>query len=319
MTKTELLQIYRKLLVVRMAEERISAEYHLDEMKTPMHLGIGAEAISVGVVHCLPKNTKVFGTYRNHALYLALSDDLDGFFGELFGKNSGHARGRAGSMHLSHPDHGLILTSAVVGTTIPVAVGTAMANNYQNKKETVAVFFGDGATEEGVFWESINFACLKKLNILFICEDNDLAIHAFKKDRQSYESLERALCAFPCHFAKGNGRRVDEVIKTTKVVLEKMKETPGPGFLHLDYFRIVQHVGPGFDFDVGYRQKPTDPLEYDPLPIFEKHLSENRISNTELSQIRRELDKKISMAVENARKAPFAPADDLYLDVMMEV
>ena len=154
----ERIALYRKLLLVRQVEEAIRTHYASDDMKTPVHLGIGGEAISVGVCHCLPAKASTFGTYRNHALYLAVTDDTDGFFAELFGKESGPGKGKAGSMHLCRPDCGLMATSAVVATTIPLAVGAALANAYRKDSTPVAVFFGDGAVEEGVFWESVNFA-----------------------------------------------------------------------------------------------------------------------------------------------------------------
>ena len=178
------LTLYRKLMLARCAEERIRQEYSQDEMKTPVHLGIGQEAIPVGVCAAVPPGTKFFGTYRNHALFLALTEDTDRLFGELYGKLTGTAKGKAGSMHLAAPAEGLLATSAVVGTTIPVAVGVALANQYRQSDGLVVSFFGDGAVEEGVFWESLNFACLKKLRLLFVCEDNGLAIHTPTDQRQ---------------------------------------------------------------------------------------------------------------------------------------
>ena len=143
MRKDEALSLYRKLILARRAEEKIREEYFNDDMKTPVHLGIGQEAIPVGVCHCLAAGTKTFGTYRNHALYLAITGDTDGFFAELYGKATGPAKGKAGSMHLSAPELGLMATSAVVGSTIPLAVGAALANTYCKSGDLVAVFFGD--------------------------------------------------------------------------------------------------------------------------------------------------------------------------------
>src|SRR3989338_5288085 len=189
LSKEESLALYRKLILTRLAEEKIREEYFKDEMKTPVHLGIGGEAIPVGVCHCLPPRSKTFGTYRNHSLYLAMTEDTDGFFGELYGKVNGPGKGKAGSMHLSFPERDFIATSAVVGTTIPVAVGAALANAYRKSNDVVTFFFGDGAVEEGVFWESLNFACLKNLRVLFVCEDNGLAIHTPAKERQGFQSI----------------------------------------------------------------------------------------------------------------------------------
>src|SRR5688572_26468160 len=157
-------EIYKTLYLIRKSEELIIKHYKEDEMKTPMHMSMGEEAIVVGIVAALQKKDQAFGAYRSHALYLAKTGDVDGFFGELYGKVTGIAHGKAGSMHLAYPARNMMLTSAVVGTTIPVAVGAALANQIQKKQRVVAAFFGDGALDEGVFWESLNFACLKKLS-----------------------------------------------------------------------------------------------------------------------------------------------------------
>ena len=277
LTKQETLLLYRQLLLARRSEERIQEEYAKDEMKTPVHLGIGQEAIPVGVCFCLPQGTKAFGTYRNHALYLTLTSDAEGFFGELYGRVTGPGKGKAGSMHLSSPGKGLIATSAVVGTTIPTAVGAALAESYRGTAGTVVAFFGDGALEEGVFWESLNFACLHRLRILFVCEDNGLAIHTPAKERRGFRSIPEAVAGFDCHFAGGNGSNLLEVIETTRPLLKRMEEEPRPGFLHLTYFRFLEHVGPREDFQVGYRSKPS-PEELqglDPVIQFEQLICRN--------------------------------------------
>ncbi|MEE8557435.1 MAG: thiamine pyrophosphate-dependent dehydrogenase E1 component subunit alpha, partial [Myxococcota bacterium] len=170
------MDLYRRMLLIRRAEMVIQERYGEDEMKTPVHLCIGQEAVAVGVCDALSEGDQAVGTYRSHGIYLAMSDDPEGMFGELYGRVTGPGRGKAGSMHLAHPDSGLMLTSAVVGTTIPVALGLAYAHLIRGDGRRVAAFFGDGAVDEGVFWESLNFACLKRLPVLFVCEDNGLAI-----------------------------------------------------------------------------------------------------------------------------------------------
>lgn len=315
LSRPEKLELYRKVALARMAEDKIAAEYHKDEMKTPMHLGVGAEAIGVGVTYCLPKTAKVFGTYRNHVLYLSLSEDTDTFFAELFGRATGCAKGKAGSMHMSIPEHGLVLTSAVVATTIPVAVGAAFANQYKGDSSPVAVFFGDGAIEEGVFWESLNFACLKKLKIIFVCEDNDLAIHTFKRDRQAFD-MKEVVKGYDCHFASGDGRNVEDVVTKTRALLKAMDEDSRPGVLHFDYLRLLHHVGPGEDFAAGYRPRPTDiESAQDPLAVYASKLLTSGITRQELDVIHSTISKKLEQSVEKARLAPFADAKELYTDV----
>ena len=318
LTRDEVIRLYRKLLLARLCEEKIQAEYAKNEMKTPVHLGIGQEAIPVGVCHCLPPKTRAFGTYRNHALYLAMTDDTEGFFGEIYGKITGPGKGKAGSMHISSPDKGLIATSAVVGTTIPVAVGAALANQYRKQDGFVVAFMGDGALEEGVFWESLNFACQRRLKILFVCEDNGLAIHTASDQRQGFRSAQEAVQGFRCHVDGGNGSDLTEVIRVTRGVLHRMAEDPKPGFLHFNYFRFLEHVGIREDFSVGYRRKPTpEELErLDPLIQFErKSFSPNGEGAQERAEIRTELMEKIDRSVRQAREAAFAPMAELYTDL----
>ena len=317
MEKAESLSLYRRLLLARRTEERIREEYSKNEMKTPVHLGIGQEAIPVGVCHCLPTNTKTFGTYRNHALFLAVTEDTDSFFGEIYGKVTGGAKGKAGSMHLSAPEQGLMATSAVVGTTIPVAVGAALANDYRQSNDLVAVFFGDGAVEEGVLWESLNFACLRRLRILFVCEDNGLAIHTPTIQRAGYRSIPDAVSGFECHLRSGNGSDLVEVVHLTREIIKRMTEHPKPGFLHLTYYRFLEHVGPQEDFDAGYRRRPTsEELEqFDPVAGFEKTLIQSGCDPKNLAAIRVSVDEQLNRSIRDAQKAPFPAPSDLYTDL----
>lgn len=316
---THLTELYRDLLLARECEERIRKDYYSDEMKTPVHLSIGAEGIAVGVCRALPKSTAYFGTYRNHAIYLATSHDSDGFFAELYGKATGCGKGKAGSMHLTAPDQGLIATSAVVATTIPLAVGSALAQKYQNKSDISCVFFGDGATEEGVFWESLNFAMLHKLPILFICEDNELAIHSLKKDRSSFHTLKPVIDGMGMRYATVNGWETDEIFETTAKIQEQMKTQGGPTFLHIPYFRFLEHVGTNEDFKAGYRSKPERAHDnFDPVLRLEKKLIEKGVTQSALQECKAAILKKIDASVEFAKKSPFPDASELFTDVYAE-
>lgn len=317
LTKEESLVLYRKLLLTRLAEEKIAEEYFKDEMKTPVHLGVGGEAIPVGVCHCLPPATKAFGTYRNHGLYLTLTEDTDRFFAEMYGKVTGPGKGKAGSMHLSEPARGLVATSAVVGTTIPVAVGSALANQYRGSKEIVTVYFGDGALEEGVFWESLNFAALRKLPILFVCEDNEIAVHTATNERQGFASILKTAATFDCYTEGGEGFDLPEVIRATRNVLGKMHADLKPGFLRFRYFRYYEHVGPKEDFDVGYRRRPSaeEWARMDPVVSFETLLLEHGVKKEELFSIREKVREKIALSVVKAKEDPFPKPEALYEDI----
>lgn len=312
----KILDVYKKLYLIRKCEELIVERYKENEMKTPMHMSMGEEAIVVGVVAALQKKDQVFGTYRSHALYLAKTGDSDKFFAELYGKVTGNARGRAGSMHIASPEYGMMLTSAVVGTTIPVAVGAAMANKSQKNKKLVAAFFGDGATNEGVFWESLNFACLKKLPILFVCEDNDLAIHSPSDERIGYKSINEVVSRFNCNVDSSDTTNVFEIYKKTSEIIKKMKISGKPGFLHLKYYRYLEHVGVEDDFQFGYRPK-TEFLKWkkvDPLTLARKYLLSS-LKEKEIIAQEKIIDRNIALSLTRARKASYPPDAELFTDI----
>lgn len=310
--------------LIRECEEKIRREYSSNDIKTPTHLAIGEEAIAVGIVSTFP-TAKYFATYRNHGVYLACGGDLDEFWGELYGKETGCAKGKAGSMHLSAPDRGLVLTSAIVGTTIPVAVGSAWAINYENSapKQDVCrgpgpssaltiCFFGDGATEEGVFHESLNFANLHKLPILFVCEDNSLAIHAGLETRQKY-NLQKLVESYGIPYRSAEGYRLDNVLKIAEYI--KPLVTTRPCFLHIKYHRFYEHVGPAEDYDVGYRPRPFQSTKLDPLKTLETDRCVKTLSSEKKQQIRVRAATDVSNAAEKAKHAKFPPLSELTTDV----
>src|SRR5437868_9278272 len=177
-------RLYRALFRIRRVEEEVARVYATDAIKSPVHLSIGQEAVSVGVCEALRPQDVVFGTYRGHAMYLAKGGDMNAMVAELYGKATGCTKGKGGSMHLIDPEHGVMGTSAVVGTTIANAAGYAYALKTRRSDAVVVSFFGDGATEEGVFSETLNFTALKRLPVIFVCENNGYAIHTHQSRRQ---------------------------------------------------------------------------------------------------------------------------------------
>ena len=165
-------RLFAAMLRIRRVEEEIIRVYSSDKVKSPVHLSIGQESIAVGVCDNLRPTDILYATYRGHAAYLAKGGNINRMMAELWGKSDGLASGKAGSMHLGDRAAGMIGTSAIVATGIPLAVGNALAMKMQQKDVVTTVFFGEGATDEGVFHESMNFAALKKLPILFVCENN---------------------------------------------------------------------------------------------------------------------------------------------------
>lgn len=316
-SEAEALEIYRKLVLIRQSQEAIIQEYAKDEMKTPVHLGIGLEGISVGVAHLLPPGTKSFGQLRNHGQYLALTGETDAFFGELYGKVSGTGGGKAGSMHLAAPAQGLLSTSGIVASTIALSVGAGLAAKYRGTEELAVAMFGDAAIEEGEFWESFNFACLHGLRVLFVCEDNDLAIHTFGADRRGFPSIVGVMRGFDCYTFEADGTDVCAVLTAVQQALTQMAQVPKPAFLCCTWFRFLEHVGPYSDFHVGYRpQPPAEVLQAaDPIWKYEQFLLAQGVDLERLQAIRAELAQQIAASMTRAKAAAYPTAADLYRGV----
>jgi TPP-dependent pyruvate/acetoin dehydrogenase alpha subunit len=312
-SEKEALEIYQKLTLIRQCQEVIIREYAKDEIKTPVHLGIGLEGISVGVAHCLPPNTKSFGQLRNHGQYLAVTGETDKFFSELYGKTTGVGGGKAGSMHLSAPEHGLVSNSGIVGSTIALAVGAAFAAKYRDSDDMSVAMFGDGAVEEGEFWESLNFASLHSLKVLFVCEDNDLAIYTFGAQRKGYNSISDPVRGFRCHVLEGDGTDVREVVSVCRTAVEMMDRAPGPAFINFKYHRFLDHVGAGTDYHVGYRPELTnEELEdLDPVHKYERYLNSMGMSLAVMEEIKSDVAAQIESSIQKAMSDPFPGEEDL--------
>lgn len=317
-SETEALEIYRKMVLIRKCQEAIIAEYPKDEIKTPVHLCVGMEAISVGTTHPLPLNTKVFGPMRTHGLYLSIADETDKYFAELYGKSTGMGGGKAGSMHLTAPNEGLMATSGIVASTVSLAVGAAFANKYRGSDDIVMVTFGDSVPEAGEFWESLNFACLHSLRILFICEDNGLAAQTPKHERHGFDSIPLAIGdGFDCYVDKSyDGSDVLNVIDCVQDMIDRMDLSPRPGFLHFTYTRLVEHVGPNTDWDKGYRSKPLERV--DPILKYRSWLFQNGYQLEQIGNVEWSVYHQVAGSLKKAKSDPYPTALDLYSGVFYE-
>lgn len=312
------LGLYKKLYLIRQAEQKIREHYPEDEMKTPVHLSIGKEAIEAGVCHALKPNDQIFGTYRSHGIYLARTGETDAFFAELYGRQTGLVKGKAGSMHLCAPEHGLMITSAIVASSVPVAVGAAYANKVKGNDAIVVVFFGDGATEEGVFWESINVASLMRLPVLFVCEDNDLAAFTPPKYRRGYACIKKLVSQYNCTVLGLESTDAEDIFKSALDAVESVRSGAGPCFLHLKYYRYLEHVGIQEDFDAGYRTREEFDkwFEKDPVNLQREKLSRLGAGENELLELEAKIDGQIDNSIKLAKQAPFTQIGELYRDVV---
>jgi TPP-dependent pyruvate/acetoin dehydrogenase alpha subunit len=306
-------KLYRSLYRIRRVEEEVVRLYPTDKIKSPVHLSIGQEAVSVGVCEALREDDIVFGTYRNHALYLAKGGDLNKMVAELYGKATGCAKGKGGSMHLVDVSVGVMGGSAVVGTTIPQAVGYAFGLKLQRKPQLVVSFFGDGGAEEGAFHESMNYAALKKLPIVFVCENNFYAIHSRQEARQSAVDICKLARAYDMSAERIEGNDVLAIHdRIGKAVRELRDGAPGPRFFECMTYRWKEHVGPGDDYQGGYRS-------YDEARPWVEGDQVKRIGQmldpATRERIEKEVEAEIAGAIAFAESSPFPAPEELYTDV----
>lgn len=301
-------ELFYKALRIRLVEERIVELYPSDKIQSPVHLSIGQEAVAVGICESLKPSDLLFGSYRSHAFYMAKGGNLKEMFAELYGKITGCGDGKAGSMHLAASEVGFMGASAVVASTISHAVGAALAARHLHKEQLIVAVFGDGATEEGVFHETLNFAALHHLPVIFVCENNGLAVHSKLSARQAYGisklasvyGIPNTLCSDGYDFMK-----VHEVFSS---ICDQVRENKQPYFLEIQTYRYKEHVGPGDDHHAGYR--PAEDLalwqEKDAL-ILERKLVEKFTPS---------IIKEIDQAVEFAESSPWPALEHLLTDVL---
>ena len=308
MSKRE--KLLEECLRIRMVEQKIIDLYPSDLIQSPVHLSIGQEAVAVGVCNALEQKDVLFPNYRGHSFYLARGGDLGEFFAELMGRRTGISKGKAGSMHLASPKHGVMGASAVVASTISHAVGAALAERLKPNGDPARIFlsvFGDGATEQGTFFESLNFASIHKLPVLFLCEDNSLAVHTSLADRQSF-TLEKVAAAFDVQYANlEEGYDPSLVYEVAKNSVDALRGGEGPFLLRVKTMRYKEHVGPGEDFDAGYRSKKL---------VDDWKLLDPVISFTPSDEFVAEVNEEIEAALYFAMSSEFTGPEELLTDVI---
>ena len=309
------------ILRIRVVEERIAELYAEQQMRCPVHLCIGQEAVPVGVcAHLSPKDV-AFGGHRSHGHYLAKGGDLKAMLAEIYGKADGCSGGKGGSMHLIDLKAGFLGSTPVVGSTIPIGVGAAYAAKLRGEKRVSVVFFGEGATEEGVFHESVNFAVLKALPVVFVCENNLYSVYSPLSVRQPKNSRVYELArGHGIESLHGDGNDVAQVYRLAGRAVAKARRGGGPTFIELSTYRWREHCGPNYDNDIGYRSESEFLVwkKRDPVARVKKAVAKLRGGRAWLALVERELAAEMEEAVAFAKASPFPPESDLLKDVVAE-
>ncbi len=312
-------QLLFKMYRIREVELKIAEMYSEQDMRCPIHLSVGQEAVAAGICQLLSKEDSILSAHRSHAHYIGKGGSITKMLGELYGKSSGCAKGKGGSMHLIDLEAGLIAAVPIVGSTIPIGVGAAWGKKLQNKKDKTVIFFGEGATETGVFHESLGFAALHEIPVIFICENNLYSVYTHVRDRQSSKrSLKTIVEGHGIQYLYGNGNNMDEVLEISKKSIKHIEEKKLPILLEFDTYRWLEHCGPGNDDHLNYRDEVETKrwLENCPIALFEKKLLDSDVvTKIEIDENLELLNNEILKAFEDAKKADFLPASSLYDDI----
>lgn len=302
-----------QMLRIRLIEEAIAENYAKQKMRTPVHLSIGQEAAAVGSGYVLQKNDYAVSSHRAHAHYLAKGGDLNAMIAEIHGKVTGCCRGRGGSMHLIDQRVGFMGSTAIVGNTIPIGVGLGMSLSLDQSDRISCIYLGDGAIEEGVFYESLNFAVLKNCPVLFVCENNGYSVYTPFHKRQ------------PCHrkiheLVRGMGAMTDYVedgfqilscVNALDKMAKKVRNKEGVGFVEINTYRYREHCGPNYDNHIGYREASEYEswLAKDSIESFYQALKNNNvITDSDFEAMKIAITTEIIAAFDYAEKSPFPDA-----------
>lgn len=295
--------LFRSMLRIRRVEEALATRYAEQMMRCPMHLCIGQEAIAVGVCSSLRKEDKVFSNHRAHGHYLAKGGDLSAMVAELYGRVTGCCGGRGGSMHLVDLDVGFMGATPIVGGTVPLAVGSAWAASLKGTQDVTVSFLGDGCFEEGVVHESMNFAALHQLPIIFVCENNDFSVYTRRDERQPNRPIYRIAEAHGMHAAAADGNDVEMVSSLARSAVENARNGQGPQFLEFDAYRWREHCGPDFDDHLKYRsvQEIESGMNNCPIDRYKRVLLQSdRLDEQVCAGIEAQIREEVSAAFEFA-------------------
>lgn len=312
--------IFRDMLRIRLFEEKVATFLEAGKIETPCHLYIGQEAIATGVCAALTREDTVWGGHRSHGHYLAKGGRMNLLMAEIFGRKTGCSHGRGGSMHIIAKEVGIFGTVPLVAATIPLAVGAALASSLRGDGRVAVAFFGDGATEEGHFHESMNLAAAQKLPVVFVCENNLYSSHLRITERRAADNIYQSGAAHGMPACVLDGNDFMEVYEASGQAVRRARAGEGPSLLECRSYRWRGHVGPSWDMDVGVKRRDElkEWMEKDPVAnlrrrlIDEWHTAENQL-DTIVREVRNEVDQAVAFALDSPHPRPSELLEFVYI------
>jgi len=316
------IELLHRMKWIRCTEETIAERYAEQKMRCPTHLCIGQEAVSAGVGLALRSDDYAVSTHRSHGHYLGKGGNLPAMIAEIYGKASGCSKGKGGSMHLIDLSVGFMGSTAIVGNTIPVGAGLGLAIQLENSENISCIFLGDATIEEGVFAETVNFCALRKLPVLFVCENNFYSVYSPLSVRQpANRSITKMVEGMGIQSQLGDGNDVLSVNTMTSRAITKIRAKGGPYFLEFITYRWREHCGPNYDNDIGYRTD-KEYLEWkkkDPISVFERKLiSDGLITTNKIAKMDQSIEKEVEKAFVFAEESPFPDTEEVSHHIYFE-
>ena len=315
----QLLECYKLSSRIRSVEETIAREYPSGEMRCPVHLSIGQELVSAVVGLNQQKQDTAVSSHRAHAHYLAKGGNLHRMIAEIYGKVTGCCKGRGGSMHLIDLEVGFLGSSAIVGNSIPIGVGSGLTHKLNNSNALSFIFLGDGAIEEGSFYESVNFSVVQELPTVYICENNLYSVYTGLNQRQpTGRNIYQMVNGMGIKSVKIETTNVLDCLNKTTEIINLVRTSKKPVFIEYDTYRWLEHCGPNDDDYLGYR--PQGELnkwkEKDPISILRNILiSDFGIPDSKIQEIHTEIEIEVLAAFDQAKKDKFPTLEQSQADV----
>ena len=313
LTCEQLSAMYRTMLRIRRFEETVANVVERREISTPCHFCIGQEAPPTGVCAALDDDDSIWGAHRSHGHYLAKGGDMRALMAEIHCRSTGCSKGRGGSMHVCAPEVGVMGTVPIVAATIPIAVGAALAEKLRGSTRVSVSFFGDGATEEGHFHESLNLACVNRLPVIFVCENNLYSSHMGIFERRRKDNIPDSGTAHGMPTLSVDGNNIGLVYASALNAVERARAGDGPTLIEYRTFRWRGHVGPAWDEDVGVKRRGEiqEWLKKDPIKYCEQRLQDLGVDQSGFDSIEAAVSAEVQDALEFARQSPKPPTSEL--------
>ena len=312
------IDLYKKMIEIRLFEEKIQDLYARGLVPGSVHLYIGQEAVAAGVCAHLRKEDYITSTHRGHGHLIAKGADLKFMMAELFGRKTGYCKGKGGSMHIADFDLGILGSNGIAGGGIPIAVGAGLSSKMRGTDQVAVCFFGDGASNNGTFHEGLNFASVHRLPVVFVCENNLYGISVSQKQHQAIKDISIRSVAYNMPGITIDGNDVLAVYQTSGEAIQRARAGEGPTLVECKTYRWRGHYEG--DPNQGRRYRTLEEIQAwikkCPIKRFEEKLVKEKVLNkNKMMHIRNEVEGRIEEAVTFANQSPFPDPQDIYEDV----